>query len=68
MLSCKEATRLLSEAQDRKLVLAEKVQLEMHLALCKGCKNFKGQMSFLRTACQRYVKEHNSQQDDKRED
>jgi hypothetical protein len=66
MLSCKESTRLLSEGQDRKLTLSEKVQLEMHLTLCKGCKNFKSQMSFLRTACQCYVKQHSSQQDEER--
>jgi predicted anti-sigma-YlaC factor YlaD len=54
MLSCKEATRLLSESQDRKLDLPEKMQLEVHLAMCKGCRNFKGQMNFLREACKRY--------------
>ena len=52
MLSCREATHLLSEAQDRNLVLPEKLQLEIHLALCKGCRNFRKQMSFLREACQ----------------
>jgi hypothetical protein len=57
MLSCKEVTHLLSEAQDRKLTLPEKLHLEMHLAICKGCTNFKSQMSFLRAACKRYVKE-----------
>lgn len=57
MLTCKEVTHLLSEAQDRKLTLAEKVHLEMHLAICKGCKNFKAQMSFLREACKRYAKD-----------
>lgn len=58
MLNCMEVTHLLSEAQDRKLALAEKVRLEMHLAMCKGCKNFKGQMSFLREACKRYARAH----------
>ncbi len=56
MLSCKEVTHLLSEAQDRKLSMSEKVNLEMHLAMCKGCKNFKSQMSFLREACKRYIR------------
>lgn len=56
MLSCKEVTHLLSESQDRKLNLSEKVNLEMHLAMCKGCTNFKNQMKFLRVACKRYVK------------
>jgi hypothetical protein len=57
MLSCKEVTHLLSEAQDRKLKLTEKMQLEMHLAMCTGCQNFRQQMNFLRQACQRYLKE-----------
>lgn len=55
MLSCKEVSHLLSEAQDRKLNLSEKMHLEMHLAICRGCRNFKEQMNFLREACQRYV-------------
>lgn len=54
MLSCKDATHLLSEAQDRPLTLVEKIQLEMHLVMCRGCRNFKGQMAFLRQACKRY--------------
>lgn len=60
MLTCKEVTYLLSESQDRKLTLSEKMQLEMHLAMCKGCTNFKSQMKFLREACKRYVKARNS--------
>lgn len=55
MLSCKDVTHLLSEGQDRKLTLAERVHLEMHLAMCKGCSNFRKQMSFLRAACRRYA-------------
>lgn len=57
MLNCKEVTHLLSEAQDRKLSMSEKVNLEMHLAICRGCRNFKSQMRFLREACKRYVHE-----------
>jgi hypothetical protein len=56
MLSCKEVTHLLSESQDRKLTISEKIHLEMHLAMCKGCTNFKSQMKFLREACKRYLK------------
>jgi hypothetical protein len=55
MLSCKDVTHLLSEGQDRKLTVGERMSLEMHLAMCKGCSNFKKQMSFLRTACRRYA-------------
>lgn len=55
MLSCKEVTRLLSDGQDRKLTLTERINLEMHLALCKGCSNYRKQMDFLRKACRKYV-------------
>ena len=54
MLKCKEITHLVSEAQDRKLRLTERLELEMHLAICSGCNNFRRQMNFLREACQRY--------------
>jgi len=55
MLNCKEATRLMSEAQDRQLGMGEKLQLEMHLAMCRGCRNFREQMDFLRMACRRFM-------------
>ncbi len=55
MLNCKEATRLMSEAQDRPLSTGEKLQLEVHLAMCRGCRNFREQMDFLRLACRRFM-------------
>jgi len=66
MLSCKQTTQRLSEAQDRRMSLAEKLQLKMHLAICGGCRNFSEQMNFLRVACRRYV--HKAGQDDNRHD
>lgn len=63
MLNCKEVTHLLSEAQDRKLGLSEKLQLEMHLAMCQGCRNFRSQMDFLRQACRRYLGEGGRDED-----
>ena len=57
MLRCKEVTHKLSEAQDRELSLSERLQLEMHLAMCHGCRNFRRQMTFLRMACRRYMSE-----------
>ena len=63
MLSCKEITHLLSEAQDRKITVSERVHLEMHVAICKGCKNFKNQMNFLREACKRYGNDRENAED-----
>jgi hypothetical protein len=50
ILSCKEAARLVSEGLDRRLGWGERAALRLHLALCKGCDNFRRQMAFLRRA------------------
>jgi len=50
MLSCKEVTRLVSQGLDRRLGLAERVRLHLHLAICDGCTNFRKQVTFLRKA------------------
>lgn len=55
MLSCKETTRLLSEAQDRKLGVSERLQLEVHLAVCTGCRNFRQHLHWLRRASRAYL-------------
>lgn len=55
MLTCKDVTHLLSEGQDRKLTVAERARLEMHLLMCDGCSNFRRQIDFLRSACRRYL-------------
>ena len=55
MLKCKEVSYLLSESQDRKLAFYERLHLEMHLAMCQGCRNLKSQRVFIRLACKRYV-------------
>lgn len=64
MLNCKKVTHLLSEAQDRKLSLPERAHLELHLAMCSGCRNYKYQMRFLRKACERYLVERSGENDD----
>ena len=53
--SCREASELLSQAQDRTLTAREKLVLYVHLPLCDGCRNFREQLAFLRRAARRYV-------------
>lgn len=53
MLNCKEATRLLSEAQERELGVPARLALRLHLAICTGCRNFERQAAFLRDATRR---------------
>lgn len=57
MLTCREVTQLLSEAQDRELSLGERLRLRLHLAMCRGCANFRQQMAFLRDACRQFAGE-----------
>lgn len=49
-MNCLEATRALSEAQERELALGEQVPLQVHLALCQSCRDFGRQVRFLREA------------------
>jgi hypothetical protein len=50
MLTCKEATRLVSQGLDRRLPFGRRVALRVHLAICDGCTHFSKQMDFLRRA------------------
>jgi len=54
MMSCKEATRLMSEEQDRKLSVGERLTLRFHTVMCIGCTNYRKHMAFLRRAAQRF--------------
>ena len=54
MLSCREATRLLSQRQERALTTIENVKLRLHLIVCVACRRFARQLAFLRTALARY--------------
>jgi hypothetical protein len=52
-LSCKEATRLLSQREDRRLTLGESAALRVHLVICRGCRTVSEQIPFLRRALAR---------------
>lgn len=54
MLSCKQATELMSQEQDRPLSLAERLGLRVHVWICTGCANYRRQMDVLRAACRRF--------------
>ena len=54
MLSCRQATELMSQEQDRRLSLAERLGLRLHVLICAACGNYRRQMGILRDACRRF--------------
>ena len=59
-LTCRDATRLVLEGEDRDLHLRERLGLRLHMLICKACPNFKRQVTFMRGAMgqwQSYVEE-----------
>ncbi len=51
---CREASRLLSAAYERKLDTTESQALTYHLDRCLMCRNFDSQLRFLHSAAQRF--------------
>jgi hypothetical protein len=54
ILSCKEAARYASRAQDARLSAFERWKLDMHLRVCAQCTRFEQQLGFMREALRRY--------------
>lgn len=50
MLSCKQASQLISQSLDRPLTLRERFALQLHLIICKYCRKFSQQLKTLRVA------------------
>jgi hypothetical protein len=53
-LYCREASRLLSIAHERKLSALESQDLVKHLEICFMCRNFDSQLRFVHLAAERY--------------
>ena len=53
MLTCKQASQLLSQSLDRNLSWQERLTLRLHLFICKYCKRFGQQLLALRVALKR---------------
>lgn len=54
LISCKEASHLVSQMQDRSLTASERMKLKLHLAACKACSAFERQLRLMREAMRRY--------------
>ena len=54
LLSCKEATRYASRAQDTRLSAYQRWKLRMHLMVCGNCTRLEQQLGVMREALRRY--------------
>lgn len=50
MLRCREISKLVSESMERDLPLSQRMQLRMHLMMCRLCAGFARQVRLLRQA------------------
>ena len=53
MLTCKQASQIISQSLDRNLSWQERLTLRLHLFICKYCKRFSQQLFTLRVALKR---------------
>ena len=54
LLSCKDASRYVSQSQDARLPGFERWRLAMHLKVCAHCARFEQQLRLMRDALRRY--------------
>ena len=50
MLRCRDVSKLVSQSMERQLPLRQRIQLRMHLMLCRLCAGFARQTRLLRRA------------------
>ncbi len=55
-VDCRKASWLLSVASERELTAQERQALREHLDRCLKCRNYEGQLKFLREASRRFGK------------
>jgi len=55
-LTCREATRLLLEDEERDLPPADRLALQVHVKICFACQRFVSQLNFMRRATRAWRK------------
>ncbi len=55
MLSCKQASQLISQSLERQLSGGERFKLRLHLLICRFCKRFSQQLSLIKLAVKKQV-------------
>lgn len=55
MLTCKQASELISQSLDQRLSWYNRLKLRLHLSICDACTQFSRQLGRLRAAIQNWV-------------
>jgi hypothetical protein len=55
MLTCKQASELISQSLDQRLSWYNRLKLRMHLSICDACTQFSRQLGRLRAAIKNWV-------------
>lgn len=53
-ITCREATRIVLQAEDRQLPLTERLSLRLHQRVCSNCQRFSRQVALMRQASARW--------------
>jgi Putative zinc-finger len=54
LISCKDASRLISQMQDGELPFRRRMAVRLHLLFCDACTTFLRQLRFIRATMRRY--------------
>jgi hypothetical protein len=54
IISCRDASRLVSKREDAALSAWPRLLLQLHLSVCAACTRFERQVRFLRSVMQKY--------------
>ena len=54
IISCKDASHLVSLKEDASLTSWQRITLRLHLSVCAACTRFERQIRFLRAAMRKY--------------
>jgi len=57
MLSCKEVSNLVSQSQNRSLKMREQLAVKIHLLVCRMCRRYQRQISFLTEASRKLLQD-----------
>ena len=55
LISCKDASRLISQMQDVDLPFGQRLRVRVHLFFCDACTQFERQVRYLREVMRRYT-------------